>query len=82
MSDSFAIPWTVAHQSPLSMGFPREEYWRGLPLPSSRDLLDSEVEPASPALGGGLFATEPPGKHSERSYSRGYGGGVCPRETP
>jgi len=64
------------------MGFPREEYWRGLPLPSSGDLLDSKIGPASSALGGGLFATEPPGKHSERSYSRGYGGEVCPRETP
>ena len=27
-------PWTVAHQAPLSMGFPRQEYWSGLPLPS------------------------------------------------
>ena len=30
----FATPWTVAHQAPLSMGFPRQEYWRGLPFPS------------------------------------------------
>ena len=34
MSDSFAIPWTVAHQAPLSMGFPRQEYWSSLPFPS------------------------------------------------
>ena len=34
MSDSFATPWTVAHQAPLSMGFPRQEYWSGLPFPS------------------------------------------------
>ena len=33
MSNS-AIPWTVAHQAPLSMGFPRQEYWSGLPFPS------------------------------------------------
>ena len=33
MSDSFAIPWTVAHQAPLSMGFSRQEYWSGLPFP-------------------------------------------------
>ena len=32
----FAIPWTVAHQAPLSMGFPRQEYWSGLPFPSLR----------------------------------------------
>ena len=34
MSDSFVTPWTVAHQAPLSMGFPRQEYWSGLPFPS------------------------------------------------
>ena len=34
MSDSFATPWTVAHQVPLSVGFPRQEYWSGLPFPS------------------------------------------------
>ena len=33
MSDS-ATPWTIAHQAPLSMGFTRQEYWSGLPLPS------------------------------------------------
>ena len=31
---SFTAPWTVAHQAPLSMGFPRQEYWSGLPFPS------------------------------------------------
>ena len=34
----FATPWTVAHQAPLSMGFPRQEYWSGLPFPSPGDL--------------------------------------------
>ena len=34
MSDSFSTPWTVAHQTPLSMGFPRQEYWSGVPFPS------------------------------------------------
>ena len=34
MSDSFVTPWTVAHQVPLSIGFPRQEYWSGLPFPS------------------------------------------------
>ena len=32
----FGTLWTVAHQAPLSMGFSRQEYWSGLPLPSSR----------------------------------------------
>ena len=36
MSDSFSTPWTVAHQAPPSMGFSRQEYWSGLPLPSPR----------------------------------------------
>ena len=49
MSDS-AIPWTVAHQAPLSMGFSRQEYWSGLPFPSPEDLPDSRIEPTSPAL--------------------------------
>ena len=34
----FATPWTVAHQAPLSMGFPRQEYWSGLPCPPPGDL--------------------------------------------
>ena len=62
MSDSLVTPWIVAHQTPLSMGFPREEYWRGLSFPPPGDLLDPETELKSPALAGGFFATEPPGK--------------------
>ena len=49
MSDS-AIPWTVAHQAPLSMGFSRQEYWSGLPSPSPGDLPDTGIEPRSLAL--------------------------------
>ena len=41
------IPWTVAHQLPLSMGFSRQEYWSGLPCPPPVDLPDPEIEPAS-----------------------------------
>ena len=44
----FAILWTVAHQAPLSVGFPRQEYWNGLPFPSPGDLPDPGIEPASP----------------------------------
>ena len=58
MSDS-ASPWTVAHQASLSMGFPRQEYWSGLPFPSPRNLPDSRIKPMSPALAGGFFTTEP-----------------------
>ena len=61
MSDS-ATPWTVAHQTPLSMGFPRQEYWSGEPFPPSGNLPDPETELMSPALVGKFFTTEPPGK--------------------
>ena len=46
----FATPWTVAHQTPLSMGFPRQEYWNGLLFPSPGDLPDPGIEARSPAL--------------------------------
>ena len=62
MSDSFVTPWTVAHQAPLSMGFPRQEYWSGVPLPSPGDLPDPGLQPESPVLAYGFFTTEPPGK--------------------
>ena len=39
MPDSFAVPWTIARQVPLSMGFPRQEYRSGLPFPSPGDFL-------------------------------------------
>ena len=42
------MPWTVAHQPPLSMGFPRQEYWSGLPFPSRGDLPDKGIETRSP----------------------------------
>ena len=44
----FVTPWTVAHEAPLSMGFPRQEYWSGLPFPSPGDLPDPGMEPTSP----------------------------------
>ena len=40
MSDSLVTPWIVAHQAPLSMGFPRQEYWSGLPFPPPGDFPD------------------------------------------
>ena len=45
-----AIPWTTAHQAPLSMGFSRHEYWSGVPFPSPGALPDPGTEPRSPAL--------------------------------
>ena len=46
----FATPWTVVNQAPLSMEFPRQEYWSGLPFPPPGDLLDPGIESASPEL--------------------------------
>ena len=54
----FMTLWTAAHQTPLSMGFSRQEYWSGLPRPSPGDLPDPGAEPASlksPALAGRFF---------------------------
>ena len=39
--------WAVAHQAPLSMGFSRQEYWSEVPFPSSGDLPDPGIKPAS-----------------------------------
>ena len=41
---------SVACQAPLSMGFPRQAYWSGLPFPSPGHLSDSGIGPGSPAL--------------------------------
>ena len=59
---TLATLWTVAHEALVSMGFPMWEYWCGLPFPSPGDLPDPGVEPTSPALAGGFFSIEPPGK--------------------
>ena len=58
----FVTLWTVALQAPLSMGFPKQEYWRGLSFPSPGDLPNPGIEPTSSALAGGFIITEPPGK--------------------
>ena len=61
----FATPWTVDHQVPLSMGFPRQEYWSRFLFPPPGDLPDPGIKPAvlvSPALTSGFFTTESPGK--------------------
>ena len=56
------FPWTIACQAPLSMRFPRQEYWRELPFSSPGDLPDSGTELTFPSLTSGFFTTEPPGK--------------------
>ena len=66
----FATLWTVACQAPLSMGFPRQEYWSGLPFPSPGDLPHPGTETislASPALQADSLPSEPPGKPGWRN---------------
>ena len=53
-----------SHKAPLPTGFSRQEYWSVLPLSSPGDLPKPGIEPMSPALAGGFFTTEPPGKPS------------------
>ena len=48
------------------MGFPRQEYWSGLPFPSPGDVPDPGIDPVSPALAGGFFTTESSGKLPHR----------------
>ena len=55
-------PWTVVYQAPLSMEFSRQECWSEWPFTSPGDLPDPGIEPATPALAGRFFTTEPPGK--------------------
>ena len=50
LSCVFATPWTAAHQAPLSMGFSRQEYWRGWPFPSPGNLAQPGTERGSPIL--------------------------------
>ena len=76
------IPWTLAHQAPLSMGFSSQEYWRGLPFPSPGHLPDPEMEPWSPALQAGSLPSAPlalfpllwePGLNSTRKSGNRWG---------
>ena len=57
----FATLWTVAHQAPLSTGFPRQEYRSGLPFPSPKDLHNPGIEPGPAALQADSLPSEPLG---------------------
>ena len=62
VSKLFVTPWTVANQAPPSMGFSRQEYWNGLPVPSPGDLPNTGIEPCSPALKANSLSSESQGK--------------------
>ena len=57
-----ATPRTAAHQAPPSTGFPRQEYWSGLPFPSPGDLPNPGIEAGSTALEADALTSEPPRK--------------------
>ena len=68
---TLVTPWTVAHQAPLSMGFPRREYWSGLPFPLPEDLANPGIEapsPVSPALQADSLPAEPSGQSYTELY--------------
>ena len=65
----FVTSRTVARQAPLPMGFPRQEYWSGLPCPPPGDFPNPEIKPTSlvsPALAGRFFITDKAKKHATR----------------
>jgi len=70
VAECFATLWTVAHQTPLPMGFSRQDYWREFPFPSPGDLPNPEIKRTSPAMSGRFSTAEPPGKpHKELVYT-------------
>ena len=70
MSDSFGTPWTVACQALLSMGFPRQAYWSGLPVPSPGHLPNPGIKSVSPALQADSLPTKPSGKPYLKAVKR------------
>ena len=67
-------PWRVVHQAPLSMGFPRQECWSGLPFPSARNLPDSDWTQVFCVccIAGGFYTTVLPGKPWNRMKIEGF----------
>ena len=63
----FVTSWAIARQSPLPMGFLRQEYWSGLPLPTPGDLPDPRTKPVSPSLAGRFFTIMPFGSSCLKS---------------
>ena len=62
---TFRDPMDCTHQAPLSMGFPKQEQWSGLPFPSPGDRPNPGIQPRSPALQVDSLPSEPPGKPSD-----------------
>ena len=62
----FATPWTIAHQTPLSIEFSRQEYWSWLPFLCPGHLPYPGIKPRSPPLQADSLLSEPPGKSKGR----------------
>ena len=68
VSNSFATPWAVACEAPLSMGFPRQQYGGELLFPSPADLPDPGIKPKSPTLQADSLPSEPRGTPQGKCY--------------
>ena len=66
---TLSTPWTAACQTPLSLGFSRQDYWSGLPFLSPEDIPNPGIKPMSPALAGKFFTTEPPVKPTQQTLA-------------
>ena len=86
MSDYFTTPWTVACQAPLSMRFPRQEYWSGLPLLSLGESSPSGDQTHASSIADGFFTAEPSWKPPFVSHLRPNvglaGGSVVKKSLP
>ena len=69
-------PWTVAHQAFLPIEFSRQEYWSGLPFPTSEELPNPGIKLGSPEMQADSLPSEPPGKPRENSFC------ICFQELP
>ena len=67
---TLANRWTVVHQAPLSSGFPRKEYWSGLPFYSPGNLPHPGIEP--PVLADRFFTAEPARKPISKRLEKAY----------
>ena len=65
---TLATQWSTARQAPLSMGFPRQEYWSGLPFPSPGNFPNSGIELGSPAVQAESLLTEPSGNQTVQGW--------------
>ena len=69
----FATPGTVALQTPLLMGFSRQEYWCRVPFPPPGDFPDLGIKALSPALAGRFFTPVSSGNPFNKSFPSLFG---------